>query len=342
MTSNRDTSTVIIAVVITGSTTRCDVKAGEAGRRYAGCPDCGLRTARPLSSDARCAPVAAQDLGTRAGGRCLALGSPLPTSGATSRANSSFRELRSGPTFTPTRSRLRASRAFRAIVVPRLDSAARLPSRLDASWRFTTRTARTLGAMSTLAMMRHLEAATGSSSDVPPPSSPATSSCASSPRRIRRVNASRDPRWSSSRRFRRIPGLPSLTPLRASPRARWCFVRSGDGTFEAKLDACFSKRTSIDRRPPEAQPSRLDANAALAVSALASSANPGAPVDAEWIGTAWRRRRGGGSRRTDASARSRAVRRARRARRRRCLRRRHGRGAARSSRASAHQGWTSR
>ena len=128
------------------------------------------------------------------------------------------------------------------------------------------------------------------------------------------------------RRFRRVPGLPSLTPSsRVSTSALVLLLCAlCDGSFEAKLDACFSA-ADVDRigRLSEAQTvSRFDANAALAVSALASSANPGAPVDAEGSGRrgaeATRRRfRDEPTRPLVASGSAR-----RRARRRRCLRRR--------------------
>ena len=142
--------------------------------------------------------------------------------------------------------------------------------------------------------MRHLEAATGSSSDVPLPPELAgdvvlrflAAANLDASRVSRSALASVIVDSGGSR------GLPSLTPSsRVSTSALVLLLCAlCDGSFEAKLDACFSA-ADVDRigRLSEAQTvSLFDANAALAVSALASSANPGAPVDAEWIGTAWR------------------------------------------------------
>ena len=142
--------------------------------------------------------------------------------------------------------------------------------------------------------MRHLEAAAGSSSDVPLPTElpgdvvlrflAAANLDASRVSRSALASVIVDSGGSR--------GLPSLTPSsRVSTSALVLFLCAlCDGSFEAKLDACFSA-ADVDRigRLSEAQTvSLFDANAALVVSALASSANPGAPVDAEWIGTAWR------------------------------------------------------
>lgn len=107
VTSNRDTSTVIIAVVIAGSTTRCDVKGGRGGEvRYAGVPRFGFaHCASAERGDFSCAPVAAQDSRNACERTVrLALGSSLlhrRARATSSRELEDSRELQSGPTFTP-------------------------------------------------------------------------------------------------------------------------------------------------------------------------------------------------------------------------------------------------
>lgn len=218
MTSNRDTSTVIIAVVIAGSTTRCDVKGGRGGEvRYAGVPRFGFaQCASAERGDFTTALVAAQDSRNACERTVrLALRSSLlhrRARATSSRELEDSRELRSGPTFTPqpaVEAQERRGRFSSRIVVPLTRFRGAPACRASTpSWRFTTRTARALGAMSTLAMRcvtsrrRPVRPQTSPS----PPSSPATSSCASSPRRISMRRASRDPRWRPSSSIPAGPG----------------------------------------------------------------------------------------------------------------------------------------